>query len=78
MAQQLRAFAALAEDPGLVPSTHTGQFTATSVIPDPGDPRPPSGLQSDSHIPGIHLHKNRHHLYEQKQHKNKSLTIILK
>jgi hypothetical protein len=38
MAQWLRAFAALQEDPGLVPSTSTGQLTIAALIPVPGDP----------------------------------------
>lgn len=41
MAQQLRAIAAFAEDPGSVPSTH---MELTTVTPAPEDPVPPSGL----------------------------------
>jgi hypothetical protein len=38
MAQQLRALAALPEDPGLIPSTHTAAHKA-SISPVLGDPR---------------------------------------
>ena len=57
MAQQVRALAALAEDPDLAPSTHMEAHN--HLIPAPGDPAPSSGLCEHLHIAG-HTNSCRH------------------
>ena len=44
MTQWLDVLAALAEDPSLIPSTHTGQLTILPLAPTPKDLTPTSGL----------------------------------
>ena len=55
MAQQVRALAALAEDPDLAPSIHMESHN--HLIPAPGDPAPSSGLCRHSHT--VHIRTRR-------------------
>lgn len=59
MAQQLRAFDVLLEDPGSGPSTHMAAHQL-SVIPVPGDPVPSSDFhRHQAHMWYIDIHANR-------------------
>ena len=58
MTQWLDVLAALAEDPSLIPRTHTGQLTILPLAPTPKDLTPTSGLWR--HCTHMHTHTKAH------------------
>jgi uncharacterized protein YodC (DUF2158 family) len=74
MAQWLSALAALAKDPGSIPSTYRAQSSLTRI---PGDSAPSSGLCGHQECTWYNIHTRRQNAYRQTQINNYNAHIVL-